>query len=56
LTDVVTAYLIFVAILGLAVAAGAVVGLLLGSTVAGGLVAGAILGLALWRRHYRWMI
>jgi hypothetical protein len=56
LTDVVMASLIFVAFLGLAVAAGAVVGLLLGSTVAGGLVAGAILALALWRRHYRWMI
>ena len=50
------ASLIFVAFLAVAVATGAVVGVLLGSPLAGGLVAGAILALGLWHRHYRWMI
>ena len=52
---VATAWLVFLAFLGLAVLAGTLVGVLLGSAVAGSLVAGAILALALWRRHYRWM-
>src|SRR5204862_7952910 len=56
LTHVVMAWLIFLAFLGLAVAAGALAGLLLGSAVAGGALAGAILALGLWHRHYRWMI
>jgi hypothetical protein len=50
------AWLIFLAVLGLAVAAGALAGLVLGSAVAGGALAGAILAVALWHRHYRWMI
>jgi hypothetical protein len=54
--SVVMASLIFVAFLAVAVATGAVVGVLLGSPLAGGLVAGAILALGLWHRHYRWMI
>jgi hypothetical protein len=52
---VATAWLVFLAFLGLAVLAGTLVGVLLDSAVAGSLVAGAILALALWRRHYRWM-
>jgi hypothetical protein len=55
MTCVAAAWLIFLAVLGFAVLAGAAVGLLLGSAVAGGLVAGAVIAFALWRRHYRWM-
>jgi hypothetical protein len=54
-TGVGVAWLIFLALLGLAVLTGTVVGLLLGSAVAGGLVAGAIIAFTLWQRHYRWM-
>jgi hypothetical protein len=49
------AWLIFVALLGVAVLAGTLVGLLLGSAVGGSLVAGAIIAFSLWHRHYRWM-
>ena len=56
MTGVGVAWLIFLALLGLAVLAGTLVGLLLGSAVAGGLVAGAIIAFSLWQRHYRWMV
>jgi hypothetical protein len=54
-TYVAMAWLIFLALLGLAVLAGTLVGLLLHSAVVGSLVAGAIIAFSLWQRHYRWM-
>jgi hypothetical protein len=55
MTYVAVAWLIFLALLGLAVLAGTLVGLLLHSAVVGSLVAGAIIAFSLWQRHYRWM-